>query len=418
MTILSNDKTLIISKKPDQAVVRIKALIESVPAYQRLTQNIDIQGIHSLDKLLSLLPVVTKSDLIKFEKSVYSVPASKIMLFSETSGTTGKPLSTPRGSDEFSWNMFNQANAYRHHVQPGLDRVAILHPSVMSPFVEVSARALQEIGVGYVRVFPIPKLCEYERLFRIFEDYDITTIMSTPTLIYKIFFEFKKRFGGKLPRALNKLLLTGEYITSHNLRNLDSILGRGPSAARAFVYGSSEAASVMYGTPDATYYGYLNDFVFEIMPIESAWVEQFDRPEGAVTGELYVTWLRDGIMPMLRYNTMDIFTVWKNAVEQEWNFRAEGRFHDELITPWFRSVVDTVIYSFGFPIYHFNVDVYDTCIKIVLIVDISTDSKLCSQKIIEDLQVLGMDVDLTINPKDHDFYDFSPIAKSSSFNRK
>lgn len=419
MSVPSNIPSTIITGDEVAAVARLRALVSTVPAYQDYRAGICDSSISSLSTLLPLLPVIDKSRLIEWGDAAYAASDSKIMLFSETSGTTSVPLSTPRGQDEFKWNTFNQARAYRRHLQPELDKVAILHPSVMSPFVEISARALQEIGVGYLRLFPIPKICDYARIYRVLENYGITTLMSTPTLIYKLLFELKKCQHGKLPNSLQKLLLTGEYITQNNLSNMDKILGRGVGSARAFVYGSSEVATVMYGARDATYQGYLNDFVFEVIPIKAAWIERLEKPKNAVTGHLLISWLRDGIMPMLRYNTGDIFTVWRDEKSGKWLFRAEGREQDELVTPWFRALVDESVYGTQYPVYHYDAEVSDGKLCITVIAELrDAEEKQQFQIYINDrLHGLDMNVQVRINPDTHPFYEFSPFPKSASFTR-
>ena len=230
-------RNLVVTASDVEAVNLVKQRLSSLKRYSSLQKNLSMDNNQDLANLLNSIPVISKSDLIKLGNDAYSQPESKIMLFSETTGTTGNPLSTPRGQDEFSWNTYNQANAYRRHLQPGLDRIAILHPSVMSPFVEVSARALQELGIGYVRIYPIPSVCDYERIYKILEFHGITAIMSTPTLIYKMIYELKKVGNGVLPLMLSKLLLTGELVSKAALSNMDQVLGRDIGAARSFVYG-------------------------------------------------------------------------------------------------------------------------------------------------------------------------------------
>lgn len=405
------NRPLIITADQKYASAVLRRRISDSPFLRQLGLKVDDGA--ELDEILSVLPIVDKVALGAAGESMYMLPTDSIALFSETTGTTGgKPLLTPRGHGELRWNGFNQALAYKRHLQPGKDRVAILHPVLLSPFAEVSAAALTRLGVGYLRIFPVPEICDYHRIARVLEDYQITAIMTTPTLAYKVLFELTNL--GRLPSCVEKLLLTGEILSSASLANLDRIVGRGKGVARAFVYGSSEAATLMYGTNDGTYRAYLNDFLLEILPDDSLRIDGIAsfQAHDATIGRLVVTWLRDGVMPLVRYDTGDIFSARFNRQENDWIFEAMGRT-DSIITPDMTRNVDQIFYGVNAPIFHYDLRIESSAV-IANVFSTENDCISTQQRELKEAVELLFQrkAVIQLNPQNHPFFDFSPRAKS------
>jgi len=377
-------------------------------------QRLEIGKKEGLVSLLSALPITNKTTLSVQGVAMYTQPESSIALFSETAGTTGgAPILTPRGREELRWNELNQAAAYRRHLHPGKDRVAILHPVILSPFAEVSAAALARLGVGYLRLFPIPRICDYERIARVLEEYDVTAVMTTPTLAYKVLFELSRL--GRLPSSVDKLLLTGEVLSRDSLANLDRIIGKGPGVARSFVYGSSEAATLMYGVKDGTYRGFLDDFLFEVLPIEQSSTREntCSRSEEAVTGRLLVTWLREGVMPLVRYDTGDVFSVRSDSTTGEWVFESHGRGHPQ-VTPEMMARVEQVCFGTATPVFHYDLQVEASRVTVSLFCSGGkTEMSLLRKEVEKGIEsIFRRVVEVYLNPEAHTFLDFSPRAKS------
>lgn len=340
--------SIIITQNPSAATRLVKRQA------RRLFQHPLVGDADDLARLLGELPVRHKADLMNYGAAHRDDVLETAILFSETSGTTGSPLQTPRGVRDLSWNVLNQVIAYKETLQPGGDRVAILHPGVLSPFVEASAMALKTLGIGYVRLFPIPNVCEYDRIYEVLERYAITAIMSTPTLIYKLLYELKRRPVGALPSMLKKALVTGERFVTANARNLERILGPG-STAQPFVYGSSETATLMCGRRDCGYRPFAEDFVFEISLGEGT--SPIVNPilaDRAPRGPLIVSWLRDGLLPILRYHTGDYFTLRQEASGGEYIFVFDGRNDSSDIDIDMQHRIEGALFGLSFPIFHFE----------------------------------------------------------------
>lgn len=372
-----------------------------------------------LATLLGRLPVRHKVDLINYGKDRHDEALETAILFSETSGTTGHPLQTPRGLQDLSWNVLNQIVAYKKTLQPGIDRVAILHPGVLSPFVEASAMALKALGIGYVRLFPIPKVCEYERIYEVLERYAVTTIMSTPTLIYKLLYELQRLRKGVLPAALKKMLVTGERFLSESARNLERIVGAG-SIAQPFVYGSSETATLMHGRRDGDYRPITEDFLFEVLAEGDAPSNVNPVLSGRTPrGPLIVTWLRDGMLPILRYHTSDWFMLRQDESNGEYIFTFEGRNESDGLDFGIQRRLEAALFSLSFPIFHFECRLDTTKQKRLFIDVVSPEQGREAQAEVQNTVMAAVDrrcpVEVALNRATLTFLDFSPSPKMRRF---
>lgn len=403
---------LVVTADTEYACAVLRRRAKELPFYKE--RRLEIGEEKALAPLLAALPITDKPTLSVQGEAMYAQPASSIALFSETAGTTGgAPILTPRGREELRWNELNQAVAYRRHLRPGKDRVAILHPVILSPFAEVSAAALTRLGVGYLRLFPIPQICDYERIARVLEGYGVTAVMTTPTLAYKVLFELSML--GRLPPSIDKLLLTGEVLSRDSLANLDRIIGKGPGVARTFVYGSSEAATLMYGVEDGTYRGFLDDFLFEVLPLDQSCSREItcNRFDEVVTGRLLVTWLRDGVMPLVRYDTGDVFSVWCNDQTGEWIFEPHGRGHPR-VTPELVARLEQVCFGTATPVFHYDLRVETSRVIVNLFCGGEGNEKVLLEKGVKDCveHLFRRTVEVRLNPADHPFLGFSPRPKS------
>jgi len=388
-----------------------------------LNDNLDIvsnfffkEGITDkkiIEKKLSEINLTSKDDLLELADNNLDLNLREAMLFSETSGTTNNPLQTPRCKEDFDWNSLNQKIAYKEIIQSKIDRVAVFHPSVLSPFIEASVKALQDLNIGYVRLFPIENICNYERIFQVLEKYQITTIMSTPSLVYKLFYEIYVTQSKKL-KYIKNILLTGEYISKENIFNFKKIVGDDVNV-RSFVYGSSEAATLLIGNGDDTYKGIYEDFVYELINVGNTEFSHLDT-ETSRHGNLVVTWLRSGLMPIYRYNTGDLFKIDFNSGNKI--FTALGRDTDASISLFDRNMIDYLIYSSEIIIFDYKI----SCVKNnEYLVDIVSEKEVdgsyvhALQKRLNNTFEKKYTFIIRINNNELDFYKFSAKPKISKF---
>lgn len=404
-----------VTADPDAAARILASRALEIPAFRDVQPPDPELGLRSM---LDAFPLTDKNFYSRHGTEAYQESARSVLLFAESSGTSGsRPLLTPRGRTDLTWNTYNQSLAYRRHVIAGQDRVLLLNPSVMSPFIEGSARALFDLGVAHMRAFPIPEICGWERIGRLINDYAITAIMSTPTLILKLLFELR-RMKLSTP-SLEKLLVTGEHLSRPLLNALDALMGV-PGAARPLIYGSSEAASVMYGREDGDYVGYTQDFVFEIIPIEAEWQDTIvgQLPENTLFGRLAVSWLRDGIMALVRFDTGDLFSCWPDPHSQDIIFRSHGRASIAGLSPVQTDRIDALLWSGEHTlgkVVHFDVSLGDSEASISLITLPDIDLEISRDLISQTENALERKINFNVNPAGHKFFNFSPLAKSIRF---
>ncbi|MFL6336287.1 MAG: hypothetical protein ACJ754_23545 [Pyrinomonadaceae bacterium] len=404
----SGGGTLVLASDPRRLRARLEQVRRRIPAYRDVGEPGG--GLSPLD-FLAQFPVYDKRGLLEQGGRLFELELDSAVVLSETSGTTGMPaLVTPRSAEEMRWNSRNIARAFSTTLVPALDRVAILHPAIMSPFAEACGLALAQLGIPYLRIYPIPKVCNYERLIRVLRSYDITAIMTTATLAYKVLYERSLLDAARAVWKVDKYLLTGELLTEASLRNMSAISG---GEASVFVYGSSEAATCFIGCERGKYHPCLRDFVFELVPTDGRHAYY----------ELLITWLNTGVRPLIRYNTHDVVSygvgcqcgytgVWLDA---------HGRNTEDALGFERRRKLDEIVFGVGASVYHYDLSVGPAEAVLTVILDAEPpagEGKRVARLLAETVrQKLGFPVRVEVNPAGHEFYDFSPTTKTERVSR-
>lgn len=360
-----------------------------------------------LNDFVTAIPYSNKKSLIKDRRKTQFNTNNPICLFSETSGTTGdEPLQTPRSNTELAWNSKNISHAFSRHLTLKQDRVALIHPGIMSPFIEACTKSLTSSGIPYLKIFPIQNICTYQRISEVINRYNITTIMSTPSLVAKLLYEFDT-LEIKIPTSINKILLTGEYISNSMKKNFDGLLNI-HGASREFVYGSSEAATCMYGDNNLLW-GFHNDFLFELINCKKS-----NLSTDLISGELVVTWLNDGVHPLVRYCTKDLFEYDSNSN----GFKSLGRINLNCNVIQNYHNIHKILYSMSEPIYNFQIVEFKNHINIYIFISRKILSNIISIRKhirIKCEKILGKQCNIFFNSTSHEFSNFSPKPKYEQF---
>jgi phenylacetate-CoA ligase len=200
-------------------------------------------------------------------------------------------------------------------------------------------------------------------------------------------------------------------ITPDNINNIKRIVGEYASVV-PFVYGSSEAATLMIGTESGYYEPIKEDFVFELVdPYTHAPIQSKDGIS-EYSGKLLVTWLRNGLLPILRYDTNDIFHISFHGSQEQW--RVKGRVRGQMDKGFSDADIETLIYSAGVPIFHYHCEIAKKNIRITVISIPECNRKDEELKIKEHIRKYLSDtyeVEVYVNPESHEFYDFSISPK-------
>ncbi|MBY3095658.1 hypothetical protein HFO72_33555 [Rhizobium laguerreae] len=315
------------------------------------TNDTTAEGGAQLHEILSQLPISTKESLMAFRSQNATTYLSEAILFAETSGTTGRPLQIPRTKADLIVGIRNYKEAYGSILRPSRDRVAFVHPSVLSPLRDLTVRALQDLDIGVMTLFPIPGLYGYERIHHALNQNQVTTLLTSPSIVHQILFNFH-RLGLAFPKSIDKILVTGEYFSEQAARNIKRLVGRDCHVA-PMIYGANEIGMMMYAGHDFDYRGITRDFIFECLPLESEADFVGHVAPSSKVGELLVTSLTPSIMPVIRYATRDVFNFIPSA-EGTWTFRHIGRKDDFPISLRRRNKIDDLLYTLRAPIFHYN----------------------------------------------------------------
>ncbi|MGV1908548.1 MULTISPECIES: phenylacetate--CoA ligase family protein [Agrobacterium] len=406
---------LTITENYDDAVQKVLSLTEkfNLPA---LKSKAILSSANQLSEIIDQLPVSTKQSLIDYRNSNSKAYLSEALLFAETSGTTGAPLQIPRTRLDLANGVRNYTEAYKTVVRPGEDRVAFIHPSILSPLRDLTVRSLQDLGVGIMTLFPIPGLCSFQRIHHVLSQNEVTTLLTSPSIVYQLLFNFSK-LGLQFPLSINKVLVTGEYFSRSIADNIRRLIGRECHIA-PIIYGANEIGMMMYGDDRFTYRGVTRDFVFECLPLENPDLYTSFVPDGVQIGELLVTGLTPTIMPVIRYATRDVFNF---VPDQDGGCRFEhlGRKDDYPVNLRQRNSVDDVLYSLSEPIFHHQLILNKrSSIATIQILSRGTISAKEQTEVVDRLrEILGDSIKVTLETQnyDGDFVDSECVAKINRF---
>lgn len=166
-----------------------------------------------------------------------------------------------------------------------------------------------------------------------------------------------------------------------------------------FVYGSSEAATLMLGREDGLFDPVLDDFVFELR----------DSDEGDEK-KLIVTWLREGLMPILRYDTGDYFAVTPTVFPA---LRFLGRDGSNSVERKLRSKVEQIMYSLDKPVFHYQGTFSAANKQLNISVVVTSPDEATKLALEEKLReyLPSWQASVHVNPESMEFMQFSPSPK-------
>lgn len=407
---------LIVTEDENEAIQKVLSVARQFNLPVRERQNTG-SCTYQLTDIIEQLPISTKQSLISYRANNSGDYLSEALLFAETSGTTGAPLQIPRTRLDLTNGVRNYTEAYKTVVRPGEDRVAFIHPSILSPLRDLTVRSLQDLGVGVMTLFPIPGLCGYDRIHRVLCQNQVTTLLTSPSTVYQLLFNFFK-LGLQFPRSIEKILVTGEYFSERIAANIKRLIDRDCNIVPV-IYGANEIGMMMYGDESFTYRGIIRDFVFECLPLGKPDRYTSSVPDGVHLGELLVTGLNPTIMPIVRYATRDVFNFIPD-LDGSWRFEHLGRKDDYPINLRQRNAIDDVLYSLADPIFHHQL-IYDRHSSLATIQVLSRGTITAKdQKELADRisTILGDPIKVYIETQsyDGDFVDSECVSKISRFN--
>ncbi|MBS1779793.1 MAG: AMP-binding protein [Bacteroidetes bacterium] len=276
------------------------------PYYQRIFKehHINIDNIHGL-KDMHFLPTTSKSDMQEHNWDFLCVTADKIKEYTATSGTLGKPVTIALTANDLERLAYNEQQAFLtadgkegdcYQLMLTLDRQFMAGIAYY--------QGIRKLGAALVRTGPGLPAMQWDTLFRL----QCNSLVAVPTFMLKMI-EYANEHGIDLKHTpVKKAICIGE-----SLRQADfeyNVLGQkihehwpiklfGTYASTEMQTAFTECAAGMGGhqQPDL--------IILEILN------EHGEPLKHGEYGEVTITTLGVEGMPLLRYRTGDICTVYE-----------------------------------------------------------------------------------------------------------
>ena len=276
---------------------------QNSPFYKELfsKHNIDIKSIKTLADITAI-PTTAKDDLQQRNDDFLCVPRSKIIEYTSTSGTLGRPVTIALTENDLNRLAYNEYNSFLC-ADGSADDTYQLMLTLDRQFMAGIAYYLgiRKIGAGIIRLGPgVPSL-QWETIQRL----KPTAIVAVPSFILKLI-QFAKDSGIDInSTSVKKAVCIGE-----NIRNNDftlNILGRKITESWDIKLYSTYASTEMQTAFTECGAGKGGHYQPDLVIVEL--LDENDQQVAPGTpGEVTITTLGVEGMPLLRYKTGDICT--------------------------------------------------------------------------------------------------------------
>jgi phenylacetate-CoA ligase len=296
---LPKDKIKIMQEKKLHELLNY--LAQHSPFYRELfaANNIQPAEIKTLDDLVKI-PTTSKEHLQQRNDDFLCVSRDKIIEYSSTSGTLGKPVTIALTENDLVRLTYNEYSSFIC-ADGSSDDIYQLMLTLDRQFMAGIAyySGIRKIGAGIIRLGPgVPSL-QWETILRL----KPTAIVAVPSFLLKMI-QFAKEHNIDINKtSVKKAICIGE-----NIRNTDftlSILGKKITEAWDIKLYSTYASTEMQ-----TAFTECREFKGGHMQPELIILEMLDENDQPVAsgepGEVTITTLGVEGMPLLRYKTGDI----------------------------------------------------------------------------------------------------------------
>jgi phenylacetate-CoA ligase len=271
------------------------------PFYNQLftENNIDISSIKTLEDL-STLPTTGKEELQTRNDDFLCVPKSRIIEYTSTSGTIGKPVTIALSDNDLDRLAYNEYSSFLCADGNASD-IYQLMLTLDRQFMAGMAyyMGIRKIGAGIIRVGPgVPSL-QWETIARL----QPTAIVAVPSFIVKLI-----QFAEEHKIDINNSSVKKAICIGENIRNTDfslNVLGKKITSTWNIKLYSTYASTEMqtaFTECTAQHGGHLQP---DLLIVELLDDSGNPVPAGS-PGEVTITTLGLQAMPLLRYKTGDI----------------------------------------------------------------------------------------------------------------
>ena len=271
------------------------------PFYQKLfaKHKIDLSKIKSLADL-RFLPTTSKEDLQHYNDDFLCVSPGKVIDYTSTSGTLGRPVTialTEKDLDRLAFNEYNSFLMADGSADDIYQLMLTLNRQFMAGIAYYSG--IRKLGAGVIRMGPGLPSEQWETIHRL----KPTTIIAVPSFILTLI-----RYAKDNNIDINSLTVKKAICIGENIRNPDctlNVLGKKITDAWNLKLYSTYASTEMQTAFTECKEGCGGHFQPELLLVEL--LDENDQPVAPhVPGEVTITTLGVEGMPLLRYKTGDI----------------------------------------------------------------------------------------------------------------
>ncbi|MDP9077440.1 MAG: AMP-binding protein [Bacteroidota bacterium] len=291
-----------ITQMQEQKLQELLAYIaQNSPFYKDLfsKHNIDITAIKTIADL-ALIPPTVKDDLQQRNDHFLCVSRDKVIEYTSTSGTLGRPVTialTEKDLDRLAYNEYNSFLCADGSADDTYQLMLTLDRQFMAGIAYYLG--IRKIGAGIIRLGPGVPALQWETIQRL----KPTAIVAVPSFILKLI-QFAKDSGIDInSTSVKKAICIGE-----NIRNNDfslNILGKKITESWNIQLYSTYASTEMQTAFTECGEGKGGHYQPELVIVELL-DENDQQVEPGIPGEVTITTLGVEGMPLLRYKTGDI----------------------------------------------------------------------------------------------------------------
>jgi len=280
------------------------------PFYKKLfaSHHLDINSIKSLEDISSI-PPTTKDQLQLHNWDFLCVPMNRIIEYTTTSGTLGKPVTIGLTENDLQRLAYNEYISFACATGTAEDIYQLMITLDRQFMAGVAYyEGIRKLGAGLVRVGPGLPAMQLETIQRL----KPTVLVSVPSFIVKLI-EFATQQGIDLSKSsVRSIICIGESLRTSDLA-LNTLGQKIRETWDVQLYGTYASTEMQTAFTECQY-GQGGHHHPELVHVEL--LDDNDAPvKNGQTGEVTITTFGVEGMPLIRYKTGDMARVFTESCE-------------------------------------------------------------------------------------------------------
>jgi phenylacetate-CoA ligase len=279
----------------------LRYLSSNSPFYRNhfAQSGVDVSKIKSLEDLVAI-PPTTKTDVQNFNWDFLCVERSRIVEYTSTSGTLGKPVTIALTENDLERLAYNEALSFACADGTNSDLFQLmltLDRQFMAGIAYYSG--IRKLGAGIVRVGPGVPAMQWDSIQR----YRPTALVAVPSFLLKLI-EYAEQSGIDVNSSgIKRAICIGESVRTSDFDL--SVIGKKIREKWDIQLYSTYASTEMQTAFTECVHGVGGHHHPELIIVEM--LDENDRPVASGNaGEITITTLGVEGMPLLRYKTGDV----------------------------------------------------------------------------------------------------------------